>query len=83
MASQTRLALLLLGLLVGGALGYVTRPAATEIRLGGASIELQDSGVAAAPSSGVTTGQGRRIMLFTVAGGIIGLLAGLAADRRR
>ncbi len=80
---QPRIALLLLGLVVGGLVGYLTRPAATEFRLGGASLEVQDTSRTASPDAGLTTGQGRRIMIFTVAGGVIGLLAGLAFDRRR
>ena len=80
--TQSRTALLLLGLIAGAVVGYVTRPAAAEIRLGGASLEVQDLDRTASPDAGLTAGQGRRIMIFTVGGGILGLVAGLALDRR-
>ena len=80
---NSKVAFLLLGLLVGGVVGYLTRPEAAEIRIGGARIEFQDNQVSAGPSNGITEGQGQHIILYTVVGGIIGLLAGFAADRRR
>ena len=83
MTPNPKAALLLLGLLVGAVAGYLTRPESAEIRLGGTTIELQNDQVAAGPSNGITGGQSRHILLYTLAGGIIGLLAGFAADRRR
>ena len=83
MRPNTKVALLLLGLLVGAVIGYLTRPEAAEIRLGGTTIEFQNNQVSAGFSNGITSGQGRHILLYTLAGGIIGLLAGFAADRRR
>ena len=83
MSGNTRLALLILGVLVGGVIGYVTRPQAAEIRLGGASLEIEDtSRTATDASGGLTTGQLRRVFLFAVAGGAVGLLAGVVAGRR-
>ena len=83
MRGNTKVALLLLGLLIGGVVGYLTRPAAAEIKLGGASIEFSDNKVSANSSdSGLTTGQTQHIALYAFIGGVIGLLAGLAADRR-
>ena len=82
MALNVKVALLLLGLLVGGVAGYLTRPLTAEIRLGDTTIAFQDNQVSAG-SSGTTGGTGRHILLYTLAGGIIGLLAGFAADRRR
>ena len=83
MNGNARLALLVLGLLVGGVIGYVTRPQAAEIRLGGASIEVENSGATASDTAGaLTTGQLRRVFVFAVAGGLVGLLAGVLADRR-
>ena len=83
MGGNTRLALLVLGVLVGGVVCYVTRPQAAEIRLGGASFEIENTGATASDASGLTTGQLRRVFVFAVAGGAIGLLAGVVADRRR
>ena len=84
MALNAKVALLLLGLLLGGCVGYLTRPEAAEIKLGGTSIEVQTNRVSAGPSGGgLTSGQGRHVMLYAAAGGVIGLLIGFAADRRR
>ena len=83
MRANTRLALLVLGVLIGGVIGYVTRPQAAEIRLGGASFEIENTGATASETSGsLTTGQLRRVFLFAVAGGAVGLLAVVVADRR-
>ena len=82
MTVNPKVALLLLGLLVGAVAGYLTRPETAEIRLGGTTIEFQNNQVSAG-SSGIAGGQSRHILLYTLAGGIIGLLAGFAVDRRR
>ena len=86
MAFTPKIALLLLGLVIGGIVGYVTRPEAAEIHIGGTSIEFQDNKVTAGSSSnagGLTGGQTQHVLLYTLAGGVIGLLAGFAVDRRR
>ena len=83
MTSNTRIALLLLGLLAGGLVGYATRPESAEIKLGDTSIEFSDNKVSAGSSSSLTSGQGQHIALYAVIGGVIGLLVGIAADRRR
>ena len=84
MVANAKVALLLLGLLAAAVAGYLTRPEATEIRLGGTSIEFQDNNVAAGSSSSpLTTGQSRHVFLYALAGGVIGLLVGFAVDRRR
>ena len=83
MTSNARIALLLLGLIVGAAVGYAARPEAAEIKIGGTSIEFSDNKVSAGSSSTLTSGQGQHIALYAVIGGVIGLLAGFVADRRR
>lgn len=83
MRPNTKVVLLLLGLLGGGVAGYVTRPESAEIRLGDTTIAFQNNQVSAGPGNGITGGRSRHILLYTLAGGIIGLLAGFAADRRR
>lgn len=82
MRANAKVALLLLGLLAGGVAGYLTRPEAAEIKLGGASIEFSDNKVSAGSSDSLTTGQTQHIAVYAFIGGVIGLLAGLAADRR-
>ena len=82
MRGNAKVALLLLGLLAGAVLGYLTRPSATEIKIGGSSIEFSDTKSAAGASDSLTTGQIQHVALYAVIGGVMGLLAGFAADRR-
>lgn len=82
MTLNSKVALLLLGLVVGGVVGYLTRPEAAEIKIGGTSIEFSDNKVSAGPSRNLTSGQTQHIALYAVVGGVIGLLVGFAADRR-
>lgn len=83
MTLNAKVALLLLGLLIGGAVGYLTRPQAAEIKIGGASIEFSDNKVSTGSSGSLTSGQGRHIAVYALVGGVIGLLIGFATDRRR
>lgn len=39
---NAKVVLLLVGLVVGGLVGFLTRPQATEIKLGSLSVEVQD-----------------------------------------
>ena len=82
MALNSKVALLLLGLLVGGAAGYLTRPESAEIKIGGTSIEFSNNKVSTGSSGSLTSGQTQHIALYAVIGGVIGLLAGFAVDRR-
>ena len=79
---NAKIALLLLGLIVGGVVGYLTRPQAAEIKIGGTSIEFQNNQVSTSSSGGFTTGQTQHMMLYGIVGGVIGLLAGFVIDRR-
>ena len=80
---NSKVALLLLGLLVGAIAGYLTRPESAEIKIGGASIEFSNNKVSTGSSGALTSGQTQHILLYAAFGGVIGLLAGFAADRRR
>ena len=80
---NSKVALLLLGLLVGAIAGYLTRPESAEIRIGGTSIEFSNNKVSTGTSGNLTSGQTEHIFLYAAIGGVIGLLAGFAADRRR
>jgi len=76
--------LLVVGLIVGGLVGYLTRPESAEIRLGNLSIEVQSNRPASPQAGGaLTTGQWQHVGLFAVGGAILGLLIGFVADRRR
>jgi hypothetical protein len=78
---NAKVSLLLAGLIIGALVGYLTRPAATEITLGPLSIEVQ--GDRPAEGSGpLTSGQWQHVAIFTGIGGLIGLGAGFVAGRR-
>jgi hypothetical protein len=83
MRFNEKVALLLLGLLVGGVAGYLTRPEAAEIRIGGTAIEFSSNQVSSGSGGDLTGGQMRHVVLFTFAGGIAGLLIGFALERWR
>ena len=79
-----KVSLLVAGLVIGGLAGYLTRPEAAELKVGGLSIEVQGSRPAGASAGGgITTGQWQHIGAFALGGGVLGLLAGFVADRRR
>ncbi|MGQ4273707.1 hypothetical protein [Terrihabitans sp. B22-R8] len=74
--------LLIIGLVAGGLIGYVTRPQSAEISLPGVNIQI--TGDEPARGGGdITSDQWQHIGLFAVIGGIIGLGLGFVADRRR
>ena len=72
----------LIGLLIGGAVGYLQRPQAAEINVGPIQLEVQTD----QPAEGtgpLTSGQMRYVLIFAVIGGAIGLAIGYVADRRK
>lgn len=70
---------LLLGLVAGGIVGWLTRPQVAEIRLPGIDIKVQGE----RPGGGLTSEQARHVALVALVGGIIGIGVGFVADRRR
>jgi hypothetical protein len=80
---NAKVVFLLVGLLVGGVVGYITRPESAEIKIGGASIEFSDNKISAGSSDNLTSGQSRHIFVYAAIGGIIGLLVGFAVGQRR
>jgi hypothetical protein len=79
---NTKIILLVVGLVVGGLVGFLTRPQATEIKLGPISMEVQTDQTAA-PGDAVTSGQWEHIAIFSAIGALVGLGLGFAAARRR
>ena len=76
--------LLVVGLVVGGLVGYFTRPQAAQINLGPLQVEVQTDRAASPRSGGaMTTGQWQHVGAFALGGAVLGLLIGFAADRRR
>ena len=80
---NARIGLLLVGLVVGGLVGYLTRPQAAEIRIGDFSLEVQGDKPAGTSGGALTTGQMQHIGIFAVIGAVLGLGIGFVADRRR
>ena len=78
-----KVAILLLGLLIGGVAGYLTRPVMAQITVPQVPADFNDTQVLSGPSEGVTSAQMQHVLLYTIAGGVIGLLLGFALDRRR
>jgi len=89
--------LLVIGLVIGGAAGWFTAPKAVDIDVGGLSVEVEGSGkggamVSADRKDGLEVSIGRgsvfddrntRTAIFAAIGGLIGLVIGFVADRRR
>jgi hypothetical protein len=81
---NSKIILLVVGLLVGGLVGYLTRPQAAELKLGPLSVEVQSDKTASPRDGGaLTTGQWQHVGVFAVGGAVLGLLVGFALDRRR
>jgi hypothetical protein len=78
---NTRATLLVLGLIAGALVGYVTRPQTAEISLPGLNIKITGEG--SAQSGEITSDQWQHIGIFSAIGGIIGLGAGFVVGRRR
>jgi hypothetical protein len=77
------LAFLLIGLVIGGLAGYMTRPEETaEIRLGPLSVEVRNN-ERARGGGPLTSKQVQHIAIMTAIGGAIGLGVGFAVGRRR
>ena len=75
--SNTLLAFLVVGLLIGAIAGYLTRPETAEIKFGPVSVEVRGNQVARG-SGPVTSGQVEHIAIITLIGGVIGLGFGYA-----
>ena len=83
MLGQSNLiAFLLVGLVIGGLAGYLTRPESTEIKLGPLSLEVRSDEVARGGGP-LTSSQVQHIAIMTAVGGIIGLGVGFAAGKRK
>ncbi len=83
MLGQSNLiAFLLVGLVIGGLAGYLTRPESTEIKLGPLSFEVRSDEVARGGGP-LTSSQVQHIAIMTAVGGIIGLGVGFAAGKRK
>ena len=78
---NAKVILLLIGLVVGGVAGYVTRPETAELKIGPLNIEVENDQKAAGKGP-ITNGQWQHIAIFVLIGGAIGLAAGFAVGGR-
>jgi hypothetical protein len=80
---NSRVLFLIVGLGLGALVGWLTRPDMTEVKVGPISIVVQGDHAAGAHDTGsLTNGQIQHIAIYTVAGGVLGALAGLLVTRR-
>jgi hypothetical protein len=78
---QRLIVLLVIGGVVGGLVGYLTRPESAEIKLGPLSIEV--NGNRAASGGGpLTSSQSQHIAIFAVIGGLVGFGIGFVSKRK-
>jgi hypothetical protein len=70
---------LVLGIVAGSIIGYLTRPESAEIRIGPLNIEVTGKGIARRDDT-LTSSQSRHIGLFALIGGLLGLGFGFAVD---
>ena len=82
MTLNPKVATLLLGLLIGAVAGYLTKPGAAQITVGDVSVEFSNNRVSSGAAGELTSGQMQHILLYTLVGGVAGLLAGFALNRR-
>ncbi len=77
------LVFLLIGLVIGGLSGYMTRPEeSTEIKLGPLSVEVRNNERARGDGP-LSSSQVQHIAIMSTLGGVIGLAVGFAVGKRR
>jgi hypothetical protein len=77
------IAFLLIGLVIGGLAGYMTRPEETaEIKLGPLSVEVRND-ERTRGGGRITSSQAQHIAIMAALGGVIGLGVGFAVGKRR
>jgi hypothetical protein len=78
--SNALVAYAIIGLLIGGLAGYLTRPESAEIRIGPVQIEITGKGIDSGGGD-LTSSQVQHVLLIALIGGLIGLGFGYAVDR--
>ena len=75
--------LLLVGILLGGVVGWFTKPADATFQVGPLNIEIQNTQTIDGQGDGLTSDQLRHIGLIVALGGLVGLGLGALIDRQR
>jgi hypothetical protein len=83
MLRNPKVFLLVLGVIIGGVIGYATRPEIAEIRIGKLNIEISGKGVGRHNGGEITSEQWKHIAIFALIGGVLGLGLGFAMERGR
>jgi hypothetical protein len=80
---NSRVLFLIVGLVLGAVVGYLTRPQEAEVNFGPLHIQVQgDHAAGVHDEGGLTNGQITHIAIYTAGGAVLGALAGLLAARR-
>ncbi len=77
-----KVTLLVVGLLIGALVGFLTRPQSSEIKLGPLELNVTTN-QAADPNDPVTSSQWQHIAIFSAIGALVGIGAGYAVGGRR
>ena len=81
---NNKILLLLVGLFIGGVVGWFTKPADVTFQVGPLNIEIASNEAAGSVNgNGLTSEQVRHIGLIAAVGGLIGLGLGIVVDRQR
>ena len=80
---NAKILFLVIGLMVGGLAGWLTRPQAAELEILGMKVEVQGDKAAGAKGGSLTTGQTQHVAIFAGIGALLGFGLGFVADRRR
>ena len=77
-----KIVLLLIGALIGGLIGYVSRPESPEIKIGPINIQVTGPGTAGGRGE-LTTPQLQHIGLIALIGAALGFGVGFVVERRK
>lgn len=79
LSNNLKVICLLLGIIAGGLVGFVTKPPAAQVTIPVINLQVKTE----APQGELTNRQFNHVALCALIGGILGLGLGFVADRRR
>lgn len=77
--SNLKVICLILGIVAGGLVGFVTKPPVAQVTIPGINLQVKTEG----PQGELTNRQFNHVALCALIGGIVGLGIGFVGDRRR